>query len=93
MSILSPSVDGGGSDSDLSGRYSANGPPIETRWGIVLHLFTTHPSSSESFSANGLLSPTVSLIKLLHATGRCSSQGEEPKISYQDKTEVWGTLR
>ena len=69
----SPSVEGGGSDPYLHGRYSANGPSIETRWGIGLYLmgyllfmamfykpagalffiFTTHPSSRESFSANG----------------------------------------
>ena len=58
-SILSPSVEGGGSDPDLHRRCSANGPSIETRQGIVLYLFTTHPSSKEVSSANGPLSPTV----------------------------------
>ena len=46
------SVESGGSDPDLCGRCSANGPSAETRGAIVLYLFTT-PPSSKSFSANG----------------------------------------
>ena len=59
LPILSPSIEGGGSDPYFHRRYSANGPPIESRHAIVLYLFTMHPSSSESFSASGPLSPTV----------------------------------
>ena len=94
VSVLSLSVvTRWGSDPDLHGRYSANGLSIETRWGIVLYFCTHHPSSRELSSANGPLNPTVWLIKLLHPIGSCSSQGEEPNISYQDKNRTFGTLR